>query len=588
MWQFENKNATKMKTSDNEMPDKDESFRKHSLSPRSISAIFFHSTGQRLDDEVAQWLSFNVKEDIKNLLNEAGKYMRRIRDRRLQLSHIQHAVRMHDDLCHDIFFRLVHCDDCTMRPAKNVLKTVREAVTTAKGDEPLVFCPESVQESVQESVSEISLEPPPLHSGWMKVEQVLLKPCKRYPLSMEQQNFFELVTEACVGDLESRRVRALKALSTDPSLEDLLPRLTKFIADAVAINMAQQNLSLLLYLMRMVQALLKNQRFSLLQYLHLLLPAVLSCLLAKQVCASPDLEDHWALREYSGNIISQIVRQFDAAGNGILPRLIGVYKKALSKKSLTTVFGAVLGLGKMGSHVVRACILPQLKYLSEHIDSLLAASNDSPSSSVDRQAVKYIRHRLVKMCSPVLAGIHEPPDLPEEYMERYGSLGTLMCDGVIVTRTKKQAEAAAKAEAELKLKNMAAEHLNSKEEAQSVGSNDLVSGTQMPKNGVRSASQASQSVYSISVNGQTVTISTPNPCNTMLQHQAQDPVSKPSDSVVPQSVVNQFKNGLIPSTSLRSSSPAMNMTHLKPNNDHPSKMAIFLRQAMTAEYPIIT
>lgn len=86
---------------------------------------------------------------------------------------------------------------------------------------------------------------------------------------MEQQNFFELVTEACVGDLESRRVLALKAISTDPSLEELLPRLTKFIADAVAINVAQQNLPLLLYLMRMVRALLGNQRFSLLQYVSI-------------------------------------------------------------------------------------------------------------------------------------------------------------------------------------------------------------------------------------------------------------------------------------------------------------------------------
>lgn len=132
MWQFENKNATKMKTSQNEMPDMDKSFRRHSLSPRSLSAIFFHSTGLHLDDGVAQWLSINVKEDITNLLNEAGKYMRRIRDRRLQLSHIQHAVRMHDDLCYDIFFRLVHCDDCKMPPSQKVLKTVREAVTAEK------------------------------------------------------------------------------------------------------------------------------------------------------------------------------------------------------------------------------------------------------------------------------------------------------------------------------------------------------------------------------------------------------------------------------------------------------------------------
>uniref|UniRef100_B3P2E9 GG10968 n=1 Tax=Drosophila erecta TaxID=7220 RepID=B3P2E9_DROER len=542
------------------MPDKEESFSKKSLSLRSLSAISLHKTGQRLDDGVAEWLSLNIKEDIKNLLNEAGKYMRRIRERRLNLSHIQHAVRMDDNLCPDIFFRLIHCDDCTRPLAENVPRTVGEAVTTENEDKPLDVVPDSAPE--------ISLEPAPVHSGWLKVEQVLLNPWKSYPLTKEQQSFFELVTEACMGISESRRQRALQTLSTDPSLEVLLPRLITFIADAVAINVTQQNLSLLLYLMRMVRAVLGNHRFSLLQYLHLLLPAVLSCLLAKQVCASPDVEDHWALREYSGNIMAHIGRQFNAADNSILPRVIGqvlilVYKKALLMKPLTTVFGAVIGLGKMGNYAVRACIVPQLKYLSEHIQPHMTASNGSSSSSLDKQAAKYIRHRVVKMCTPVLMSLHQPPDLPEQYLDKYGSLGPPLSDSVIVTRMKLQAVAAAKAEAEVALRKMAAEHHYSRVAgARHVGSNGLIPGSQLPSNGVRHTSQASQSI--LSMNGQTVNTPTKIPCNPMLQYQKQAIVSKPSDFVVPQSV--QFRNVVIPPTSQRSISPSRNGIVLKPNN----------------------
>ncbi|XP_039495075.1 transcription initiation factor TFIID subunit 6 [Drosophila santomea] len=548
MWQFENKKATEMRTSCNEMPDKDERFRKKSLSRRSLYAISLHNTGQRLDDGAADWLSLNLKEDITNLLNEAGKYMRRIRERLLNLSHIQHAVRMDDNLRPDIFFRLVHCDYCTRPLAKNVPRIINEAVTNENEDIPLVTGPESIPQ--------ISLNPSPVHHGWFKVERVLLSSYKHYPLTKEQQSFFELVTEACVGTSDSRRQRALQTLTTDPSIEVLLPRLTMFIADAVAINVKQQDMTMLLYLMRMIRSLLGNHRFSLLQYLHLLLPAVLSCVLAKQVSASPDVDDHWALREYSGNIMAHIGRQFDAADTSILPRVIGVYKKALLMKPLTTVFGAVIGLGKLGNHVVRACIVPQLKYLSEHTAPYMTTDKD-------RLAAKYIRHRVVKMCAPVLISLHQPPDLPEQYMDTYGSLGLLLSDSVKVMRMKIQTVADAKAEAEVALKKMAAEqHYTRMAGVRYVSSNGPISGNQLPSNGVPHTSQTSQSGYSIhpiNVNTQTQ-----NSCNPMLQYQKQATNLKPSDCMVSQSM--QFRNALIPPTSQRSVSQSRNEMLLKPNN----------------------
>ncbi|KAH8354612.1 hypothetical protein KR084_008470 [Drosophila pseudotakahashii] len=305
-----------MKTS-----DKDEGFRKKSLSPRSLAAISLHSTGQHLGDGVSHWLSLNLKEDISNLLTEAGKYMRRIREHRLCLSHLQQAARMDDDLRLDIFFRLVVRGDCPRPLVEEEPGVVGGAPFADSVPVPLGFG--------QETKPENPIKPAPCHSGWLKAEQVLLMPCKRYPLTKEQQSFYELITEACVGPSESRRQRALQTLSTDPSLEVLLPTLTEFISDAVVVNVAQQNVPLLMYLLRMVRAVLANPRLSLLPYLHLILPAVLSCLLTKQASSSPDQADHWALREYSGNIMAHIVRHFDAADNSILPRVIGQVQKIM-------------------------------------------------------------------------------------------------------------------------------------------------------------------------------------------------------------------------------------------------------------------
>ncbi|XP_017044084.1 transcription initiation factor TFIID subunit 6 [Drosophila ficusphila] len=446
MCQFEIIKKTEMKTSESKVHSKDENFSKKLLTQRSLSAISLQCTGQELGREVSKWLSLNLKEDLKYLLNDAGKLMRRVRDHRLCLSHIQQAIRMDENLSINILYRLVPREDRLGQSAVKVPILEGEAITCDPGLLERV--------TVQDSEPEISSWPAsPSFTGWIKLEQVFLKSCKRYPLTKEQQSFYELVTEACVGTSESRRQRALQTLATDPSLEVLLPSLSKFIADAVSVNVTQQNLPLLLYVMRMVRAILGNRRLSFLPYLHMILPAVLSCLLTKHACSSAGSDDHWALREYSGNVMAQIVRHFDASDNSILPRVIGIYKKALKMQPLTTVFGAVIGLGKLGNHAVRACILPQIGFLSERIEPYLSVSNGCSSSSLDKLAAKYIRHRLVKMCTPVLKSIHSTPDLPKEYADAYGFLGPQLCGAVIVARVKAEAVAAAKKEADEASKN---------------------------------------------------------------------------------------------------------------------------------------
>jgi hypothetical protein len=55
-------------------------------------------------------------------------------------------------------------------------------------------------------------------------------------------------------------------LTNDPGLYEMLPRLCTFIAEGVRVNVVQCNLALLIYLMRMVKALLDNQTLYLEKY----------------------------------------------------------------------------------------------------------------------------------------------------------------------------------------------------------------------------------------------------------------------------------------------------------------------------------
>nr|XP_043067637.1 transcription initiation factor TFIID subunit 6 [Drosophila bipectinata] len=403
-------------------PTFDENFCKKLVSRKSLEAICMASTGRKLDDKVAKWLSLKAKEKMEKLLNEAGKVSRRSRDSQMKVSHLQYAVRTDENLPANIFFRLVPV-------RRNLPRTEKQ-----RSRRNLVPVPEPISNRRALVSVDHRAQVTPSMAGLLRKKQVLLKPCGIYTLTKEQQNFYELITNVGVSYSEIRRKLVFRAMSKDPSMEVLLPSLSQFISESTVCNIGNKKVHMLLYTMRMVRALIRNPRCSLYKYLHKILPAVLSCLLVKD--HGRESKEHWALREYSGNIMAEIVRTFGSTDSSILSRVLSVYKRALTMEPLTTVFGAVIGLGKLGNYAVRACLVPQIAYLSRRIDPYLATSADTTSSELDKQASKYIRHRLVKVCTPVIKNVHSVPGVVEEFIAAYGSLGEPLCHAVTVSRVK--------------------------------------------------------------------------------------------------------------------------------------------------------
>ncbi|XP_025922806.1 transcription initiation factor TFIID subunit 6, partial [Apteryx rowi] len=120
-----------------------------------------------------------------------------------------------------------------------------------------------------------------------------LKPRSVHELSVEQQLYYKEITEACVGSCEAKRAEALQSIATDPGLYQMLPRFSTFISEGVRVNVVQNNLALLIYLMRMVKALMDNPTLYLEKYLHELIPAVMTCIVSRQLCLRPDVDNHW-------------------------------------------------------------------------------------------------------------------------------------------------------------------------------------------------------------------------------------------------------------------------------------------------------
>ncbi|EDW27177.1 GL16368 [Drosophila persimilis] len=148
-------------------------------------------------------------------------------------------------------------------------------------------------------------------SGWQWEEIVELKPPKRFPLTKEQQAFYQTIIHACWGDDEDALAHALKSLQIDPSLEYILPQLTTHIVDGIDEGLYDKDVYQCIVPLLMAQALVKNRRITFNKHFHLILPSVLSCLLIQEAFEKEDVEGnefHWYLRELASRIMGDIVR----------------------------------------------------------------------------------------------------------------------------------------------------------------------------------------------------------------------------------------------------------------------------------------
>lgn len=239
---------------------------------------------------------------------------------------------------------------------------------------------------------------PPLLEG----APLRLKPRSIHELSVEQQLYYKEITEACVGSCEAKRAEALQSIATDPGLYQMLPRFSTFISEGVRVNVVQNNLALLIYLMRMVKALMDNPTLYLEKYVHELIPAVMTCIVSRQLCLRPDVDNHWALRDFAARLVAQICKHFSTTTNNIQSRITKTFTKSWvdEKTPWTTRYGSIAGLAELGHDVIKTLILPRLQQEGERIRGVL----DGPVlSNIDRIGADHVQSLLL------VTDPHPPP-----------------------------------------------------------------------------------------------------------------------------------------------------------------------------------
>ncbi|XP_030747888.1 transcription initiation factor TFIID subunit 6 [Sitophilus oryzae] len=423
-----------------------------------------------LQDDAAKELADDISFRLKHIIQDAAKFMNHAKRMKLLQTDVDSALKVRNiepqygfhsieplpfrfasgggRELHFIEEKEVDLGDMlsNVNPKAPLETTLRSHWLCIDGVQPTIpENPPPVAKSVQklESVDPVNKKPMKESSGkpstgkqkLKNVETVQIKQLATHELSVEQQLYYKEITEACVGSDEIRRGEALQSLSSDPGLHEMLPRMCTFIIEGVRVNVVQNNLALLIYLMRMVKALLDNQSLYLEKYLHELIPSVTTCIVSKQLCMRPELDNHWALRDFASRLMSQICKNFNTSTNNIQTRITRMFTNALhqcDKIPLSSLYGALQGLSELGTEVTRIFILPKIKNIGARIETHLEGNLVSNS---DKIASGHIKQLITKITAPIIKTIRNPPDNIDEYKLDYGYLGVALHNAVGKART---------------------------------------------------------------------------------------------------------------------------------------------------------
>ncbi len=200
----------------------------------------------------------------------------------------------------------------------------------------------------------------------------LVKGLITHTLSLEHKQYFDYVVHAITAKNPALTQAVLKSIQQDQGLHQLLPYLSQFIVTSVAKNL--RDLDKLQSLLMLANTLLISPHLYVEPYLHQLMPAILTCLVGKHLCAHP-MENHWTLRDDAAVLVSYVCERFGLDYPTLQPRITRTLAHALLdlSKPLTAHYGAIRGLSALGPHVTAALIIPHVRIYLAHLRSLLSS-----------------------------------------------------------------------------------------------------------------------------------------------------------------------------------------------------------------------
>ena len=219
----------------------------------------------------------------------------------------------------------------------------------------------------------------------------IAKPVLSHDLSKELQMYYSKITTSVLSVAPEQRslaAAAFNSLARDPGIQPLVPYFSKFVAATVSGSI--EKLAILSAAMKTTRCLLQNPHIELEYHLHQLMPAVLTCIVGKALCVSP-AEDHWHLRDLSSDILAEACLRYGTKYPEFTPKVVTYLADAMhgqldsvaegesSKPAvpLTTLYGALVALTRLGPHVIETYVMPSLPYFIEMCEKLIRTTEDN-------------------------------------------------------------------------------------------------------------------------------------------------------------------------------------------------------------------
>jgi len=178
-------------------------------------------------------------------------------------------------------------------------------------------------------------------------------------LSEELQLYFTRVTLATergssTADHRRQQDAVIVSVSRDAGLQELVPFLVRYCQREIYKHVGNAEHCRLL--VRLAAALLHNPNIHLELQLHELLPALMTCVVAKRLAPSGN---HWALRREAGAVLVQACNLFGDEYPTLKARVLRTLCDAVAPgKTLPSRYGGIVTISYFGSKAVDAFLLP--------------------------------------------------------------------------------------------------------------------------------------------------------------------------------------------------------------------------------------
>ncbi|KAI8083274.1 transcription initiation factor TFIID complex 60 kDa subunit [Gilbertella persicaria] len=382
-----------------------------------------------LKDEVATALAQDVEYRVHELIQEAAKFMRHSKRTRLSVDDVNAALRvknvepLYGYACgetpkfrkttlnsNDLYFdddEEVDFDTVLNKPLPKIPLDVTFTAhwLAIEGVQPAIPQNPTPSDAKAELLSKRTKSH--VSSNGITTDQVNVKPLVKHVLSKELQMYFERITEAVLSEDDRLQSQAFESLRLDPGLHQLLPYFVQHIHKKVTQN--HKNLDVLEAMLSMSHSLLNNKHLFVEPYLHQLIPPILSCMVGRVICENPQQQNHWSTRQRAASLIATICHRYGKAYHTLQPRITKTLLRAFLDpvRPLTTQYGAIIGLDKIGPEVTRVLVAPNIKFYSENcLNHSLHSSNPARVQEAIKckEALLAVLDHISKQDNPVSTG----------------------------------------------------------------------------------------------------------------------------------------------------------------------------------------